>query len=61
MEIRIERDEFYRSIYRVQSIIEKRSNMPILSMILCPNNSLYVICKDLAFLGKGPYGYTRRP
>jgi len=34
MEIRVEKDEFYRSISRVQSIIEKRSNMPILSMVL---------------------------
>jgi len=34
MEIKIDRDELYRAISRVQSIIEKRSNMPILSMIL---------------------------
>jgi DNA polymerase-3 subunit beta len=34
MEIRVERDDLYRAISRVQSIIEKRSNMPILSMIL---------------------------
>jgi DNA polymerase-3 subunit beta len=34
MEIKIDRDEFFRAISHVQSIIEKRSNMPILSMIL---------------------------
>lgn len=34
MEIRIERDELFKSTSRIQSIIEKRSNMPILSMIL---------------------------
>jgi DNA polymerase-3 subunit beta len=34
MEIKIDRDELFRAISRVQSIIEKRSNMPILSMIL---------------------------
>ncbi len=34
MEIKIDRDQLYRSVSRVQSIIEKRSNMPILSMVL---------------------------
>ena len=34
MEIKINRDTLYKSISKVQSIIEKRSNMPILSMIL---------------------------
>jgi DNA polymerase-3 subunit beta len=34
MEIIIERDELYRAISKVQSIVEKRSNMPILSMVL---------------------------
>ena len=34
MEIKIDRDELYKAISRVQSIIEKRSNIPILSMIL---------------------------
>ena len=34
MEIRIDRDELFRAVSHVQSIIEKRSNMPILSMIL---------------------------
>ena len=34
MEIKINRDTLFKSISKVQSIIEKRSNMPILSMIL---------------------------
>ena len=34
MEIKIDRDELHKAISRVQSIIEKRSNIPILSMIL---------------------------
>jgi DNA polymerase-3 subunit beta len=34
MEIKINRDSLFRSVSKVQSIIEKRSNMPILSMIL---------------------------
>ncbi len=34
MELRIDRDELYRAVSRVQSIIEKRSNMPILSTVL---------------------------
>ena len=34
MEIKIDRNEIFSSISRVQSIIEKRSNMPILSTIL---------------------------
>jgi DNA polymerase-3 subunit beta len=34
MEIKVDREELYKAISRVQSIIEKRSNMPILSMIL---------------------------
>ena len=34
MEIRIDREDLYKSVSRVQSIIEKRSNMPILSTIL---------------------------
>jgi len=38
MEIKIDRDELYRAVSRVQSIIEKRSNMPILSMILVSTN-----------------------
>jgi DNA polymerase-3 subunit beta len=34
MEIKIDRDILFNAISKVQSIIEKRSNMPILSMIL---------------------------
>lgn len=34
MEIKIERDKLFNAVSKVQSIIEKRSNMPILSMIL---------------------------
>ena len=34
MEIKIDRDLLYKSVAKVQNIIEKRSNMPILSMIL---------------------------
>jgi DNA polymerase-3 subunit beta len=49
MEIKIERNEFYRSISRVQSIIEKRSNMPILSMVLlqAEQGSVLVSATDL--------------
>ena len=34
MEIRINRDELLKSVSKVQSIIEKKSNMPVLSTIL---------------------------
>ncbi|MBW1764277.1 MAG: DNA polymerase III subunit beta, partial [Deltaproteobacteria bacterium] len=34
MEIKIDREELYKSVSRVQSIIERRSNMPILSTVL---------------------------
>jgi DNA polymerase-3 subunit beta len=34
MEIKIDRDDLHKAISRVQGIIEKRSNIPILSMIL---------------------------
>lgn len=34
MEIRINREELYKAVSKVQTIIEKRSNMPILSMVL---------------------------
>lgn len=34
MEIKLKKDSLFKSISKVQSIIEKRSNMPILSMIL---------------------------
>lgn len=42
MEIKINREELFRSISRVQSIIEKRSNMPILSMILLTSSDASV-------------------
>ena len=42
MEIKIYRDELYRAISRVQSIIEKRSNMPILSMILLSTDDSHI-------------------
>jgi DNA polymerase III subunit beta len=38
MEIKIERNEFLKGVSRVQSIIERRSNMPILSTILIHAN-----------------------
>lgn len=34
MELRVERDILFRAVSRIQSIIEKRSNMPILSAVL---------------------------
>lgn len=34
MEIKIDREELFKSVSRVQSIIERKSNMPILSTIL---------------------------
>ena len=43
MEIKIERNELLRSISRVQSIIERRSNMPILSTILIKANGSEVL------------------
>ncbi|MBW2027544.1 MAG: DNA polymerase III subunit beta [Deltaproteobacteria bacterium] len=43
MEIKIDRNEIYRSISRVQSIIEKRSNMPILSMVLLRGNGSHLL------------------
>jgi len=49
MEIRIDRDELYKSITRVQSIIEKRSNMPILSTVLLSvvDPYIYISATDL--------------
>lgn len=41
MEIKIDRNELFSSISRVQSIIEKRSNMPILSTILLSSDDSY--------------------
>ena len=42
MEIKVKRDELFRSISKVQSIIEKRSNMPILSMVLLSADDSYI-------------------
>ena len=49
MEIRIDRNEFYNVISRVQSIIEKRSNMPILSTVLLTtvDSDIYISATDL--------------
>ena len=49
MEIKIDRDEFYKAISKVQSIIEKRSNMPILSMLLlsAENADIQISATDL--------------
>lgn len=49
MEVKIEKDAFLRSISRVQSIIEKRSNMPILSMVLlsASDSSVHISATDL--------------
>ena len=41
MEIKVDRNELFSSISRVQSIIEKRSNMPILSTILLSSEKSY--------------------
>lgn len=49
MEIKINRDALFKSISKVQSIIEKRSNMPILSMILITSDekSVHISATDL--------------
>lgn len=49
MEISIDRDELYKSIARAQSIIERKSNMPILSNILLTarNGNIIVSATDL--------------
>jgi DNA polymerase-3 subunit beta len=49
MEIKIDREAFYRAVSRVQSIIEKRSNMPILSMILlsATDSEISLLATDL--------------
>lgn len=39
MEIRVDREELFKSVSRVQSVIEKRSNMPILSTVLLTTSS----------------------
>ena len=49
MEIRVDRDSIYKSVSKVQNIIEKRSNMPILSMILLSTNgsNIHISATDL--------------
>ena len=49
MEVTIGKDELYRAVSRVQNIIEKRSNMPILSMILvsAENGEIHISATDL--------------
>jgi len=49
MEIKIDREIFYKCISRVQSIIEKRTNMPILSTVLlnAEGNKIHMLATDL--------------
>jgi DNA polymerase III subunit beta len=49
MEIKVNRDSLFKSVSKVQSIIEKRSNMPILSMILisADDRSVNISATDL--------------
>lgn len=49
MEIKVDRDSMLKSVARVQNIVEKRSNMPILSMILLSTNgsSIQISATDL--------------
>lgn len=49
MEIKINRDEIFKCVSRVQSIIERRSNMPILSTILLTTSGtkVHVSATDL--------------
>ncbi len=49
MEIKIDRYELYKSVSRVQSIIERRSNMPILSTVLltATGTNVHVSATDL--------------
>jgi len=49
MEIKVDREVLFRTVSRVQSIIEKRSNMPILSNVLltATGSDLYVSATDL--------------
>ena len=57
MEIKVDKDKFYKAISRVQSIIEKRSNMPILSMILLSttDSSINISATDLETGFEGLY------
>jgi len=49
MEIKIDKDELYKAISKVQSIVEKRSNMPILSTvhISTVDSDIYITATDL--------------
>jgi DNA polymerase-3 subunit beta len=49
MEVTVHREEIYKAISKMQSIIEKRSNMPILSMILvtAAESDLLISATDL--------------
>lgn len=49
MEIKINREELYKSVSRVQSIIERKSNMPILSTVLLTASAseLHISATDL--------------
>lgn len=49
MEIKINKDQIYNAISRIQSIIEKRSNMPILSTILISaiDSDIFISATDL--------------
>lgn len=49
MEIKMNKEELFRSVSKVQSVIEKRSNMPILSMILIStvDSSITISATDL--------------
>jgi DNA polymerase III subunit beta len=42
MEIKVKRDDLFKAVSRVQSIIEKRSNMPILSTILISSTDSHI-------------------
>ena len=42
MEIKVSRDDLFKTVSRVQSIIEKRSNMPILSTILISTTDSHI-------------------
>ena len=58
MEITINREDLYKAISKVQSIIEKRSNMPILSMILLSATDSYILISatdlEISFQQKVP-------
>ena len=49
MEIKIDRQELLKSVSRVQSIIERKSNMPILSTVLftAAGSAVQIFATDL--------------